>query len=129
MDIEKIKEELIRLGFHEGLFNIIKGKAETSGKSSFFLREYKTIMKKDKAPMFYDKDKIGLVEYFSRIAVDISKDDIQFHSNYCMQIFDDNGVIISIRSKSDFFTFDNEDNLWSAIENSRGFIENEEIDN
>ena len=86
-------------------------------------------MKKDKAPMFYDKYKIGLVEYFSRIAVDISKDDIQFHSNHTIQIFDENGVIISIRNKSDFFTFDNEDGLWTAIENSQKLIENEEIDN
>lgn len=76
-----------------------------------------------------NKVKIGTLECYYGIIVDIFKDKLQFSFKYFKQLFDENGDIILNHTKRDFFVLKDENDLWLAIENSEKFIENEEIDN
>lgn len=129
MNIEKIKEELIRRGFHANSFNTIMSGEVTGYNPLSYAREYKKITGEKKTPMSFNKVKIGTLECYYGIIVDIFKDKLNFSFKYFKQLFDENGDIILNHTKRDFFVLKDENDLWLAIENSQKFIENEEIDN
>ena len=94
MNIEKIKEELIRRGFHANSFNTIMSGEVIGYNPLSYAREYKKITEEKKTPIPFNKVKIGTLECYYGIIVDIFKDKLQFSFKNLKQLFDENGDII-----------------------------------
>lgn len=132
MDIEKIKEELIRRGFNEldnRHYNESKKRKGELNVPLYFV--YKRDSRNKEEIPFKSSGQviIGNQTIYVDYTVRIHDNTLQFISRYRKTIYDKDEHALYSRCISDYFETDNENDLWLAIENSEKFIENEEIDN
>ena len=132
MNIEKIKEELIRRGFNEldnRHYNESKKRKGELNVPLYFVHKRDSRNKEEIPFKSSGQVIIGNQTIYVDYTVRIHDNTLQFISRYRKIIYDKNEHALYSRCISDYFETDNENDLWLAIENSQKFIENEQVNN